>query len=35
LDLLPPKGAIIIAAPLKVKHGSGSPLRVLALTAAA
>jgi kynurenine formamidase len=34
LDLLPPKGAVIIAAPLKIKQGSGSPLRVLALVAA-
>lgn len=33
LDLLPPKGAIIVAAPLKIKQGSGSPLRVLALIA--
>lgn len=32
LDLLPPKGAIIIAAPLKIVNGSGSPLRVIALT---
>ena len=31
LDLLPPTGAVIIAAPLKIKEGSGSPLRVLAL----
>ncbi len=31
LDKLPPKGAIIIAAPLKIVNGSGSPLRVLAL----
>jgi kynurenine formamidase len=31
LDKLPPKGAVIIAAPLKIKHGTGSPLRVLAL----
>ena len=31
LDLLPPTGAIVIAAPLKIKEGSGSPLRVLAL----
>ena len=30
---LPPKGAVIIAAPLKIKQGSGSPLRVLALVA--
>lgn len=33
LDLLPPTGAMIIAAPLKILHGSGSPLRVLALVA--
>ena len=33
LDLLPPTGAMIVAAPLKIKHGSGSPLRVLALVA--
>ncbi|MFY9238659.1 MAG: cyclase family protein [Roseovarius sp.] len=31
LDLLPPTGAILIAAPLKIKGGTGSPLRVLAL----
>lgn len=31
LDQLPPTGAIIVAAPLKIKGGSGSPLRVLAL----
>jgi len=31
LDQLPPTGAVILAAPLKIKHGSGSPLRVLAL----
>ena len=31
LDELPPKGAVIVAAPLKIKQGSGSPLRVLAL----
>ncbi len=34
LDLLPPTGSIIIAAPLKIKEGSGSPLRVLALVPA-
>lgn len=34
LDLLPPKGAVIVAAPLKIRQGSGSPLRVLALVAA-
>jgi len=32
LDLLPPTGAILIAAPLKILRGSGSPTRVLALT---
>lgn len=31
LDLLPAKGAVIIAAPLKIEDGSGSPLRVIAL----
>ena len=31
LDQLPPTGAIVIAAPLKLVGGSGSPLRVLAL----
>ena len=31
LDLLPPTGAVIIAPPLKIQNGSGSPLRVLAL----
>ena len=31
LDQLPPTGALIIAAPLKIKQGSGSPLRVLAM----
>jgi kynurenine formamidase len=34
LDLLPPTGAVIIAAPLKIQRGSGSPLRVLALVPA-
>jgi kynurenine formamidase len=34
LDLLPPVGAVIVAAPLKIKEGSGSPLRVLALVPA-
>ena len=33
LDLLPPTGAVLVAAPLKIQHGSGSPLRVLALVA--
>ena len=31
LDQLPPTGSIIIAAPLKITGGSGSPVRVLAL----
>ncbi|MBS3650499.1 cyclase family protein [Pseudaminobacter sp. 19-2017] len=33
LDKLPPKGAILIAAPLKIEHGTGSPIRALALVA--
>jgi kynurenine formamidase len=31
LDQLPPTGALVIAAPLKIRNGSGSPLRALAL----
>jgi kynurenine formamidase/selenocysteine lyase/cysteine desulfurase len=31
IDRLPPKGAILIVTPLKIEHGTGSPLRVLAL----
>jgi len=31
LDQLPPTGAIVIAAPLKIVNGSGSPVRVIAL----
>ncbi|MGI9483485.1 MAG: cyclase family protein [Hyphomicrobiales bacterium] len=31
LDALPAQGAMLICPPLKIKHGSGSPLRVLAL----
>jgi isatin hydrolase len=31
LDKLPPKGAILIAAPLKIENGTGSPIRALAL----
>ena len=34
LDQLPPTGAVVIAAPLKIVDGSGSPLRVLALVPA-
>jgi kynurenine formamidase len=32
LDQLPATGAIVIAAPLKIVNGSGSPLRVIAFT---
>lgn len=35
LDKLPPKGAILIAAPLKIANGTGSPIRALALVPAA
>ncbi|MCA0425629.1 MAG: cyclase family protein [Proteobacteria bacterium] len=31
LDQLPAKGAVIFGAPLKIRQGSGSPLRVLAM----
>ncbi|HZP49438.1 MAG TPA: cyclase family protein [Vicinamibacterales bacterium] len=34
LDQLPPTGAVVIAAPLKIVDGSGSPLRVIAITPA-
>jgi kynurenine formamidase len=34
LDKLPATGAIVIAAPLKLVGGSGSPIRVLAITPA-
>jgi len=34
LDQLPPAGAIVIAAPLKIVNGSGSPLRVIAIAPA-
>ena len=33
LDQLPPRGAVLVAAPLKIVGGSGSPLRVLAFVA--
>ena len=32
LDALPPTGAVLVCTPLKIKGGTGSPLRVLALT---
>jgi kynurenine formamidase len=35
LDQLPATGAVVIAAPLKIVDGSGSPLRVLAIAPAA
>jgi kynurenine formamidase len=31
LDKLPATGAVLIAAPLKIVDGSGSPVRVLAI----
>jgi kynurenine formamidase len=34
LDQLPPTGSIVIAAPLRIVNGSGSPLRVLAISPA-
>ena len=34
LDQLPPTGAVVIAAPLKIVRGSGSPIRVLAIAPA-
>ena len=33
LDRLPPRGAILIAAPLKLVNGTGSPVRAMALVA--
>jgi kynurenine formamidase len=35
LDRLPPTGAIVVCPPLKIRQGSGSPLRVLALVESA
>jgi kynurenine formamidase len=34
LDRLPPTGAVIVAAPLKLVNGSGSPVRVIAIAPA-
>ncbi len=34
LDQLPPTGSVVIAAPLKIVNGSGSPVRVIALVPA-
>jgi kynurenine formamidase len=34
LDQLPPTGAILIAAPLKLVNGSGSPVRAIAMVSA-
>ena len=31
VDKLPATGAVVVAAPLKIEHGSGSPVRVIAL----
>ena len=33
LDQLPERGAVVIALPLKIEGGSGSPVRVIALVA--
>jgi kynurenine formamidase len=33
LDKLPPTGSVVIAAPLKIQQGSGSPVRVIAIVA--
>ena len=30
LDLLPPKGALVVALPIKIRGGSGGPLRIVA-----
>jgi kynurenine formamidase len=30
LDLLPPKGAWVLALPMKIRHGSGAPVRIVA-----
>ena len=34
LERLPPTGAVVIAAPLKIINGSGSPVRAFAITPA-
>ena len=34
LDQLPPQGALLITPPLKIRQGSGSPARILALVEA-
>jgi len=34
MDRLPPTGAVLIAAPLKLVAGSGSPIRAIALVPA-
>ncbi len=34
LELLPPTGAVVFAAPLKIVNGSGSPVRAFAITSA-
>jgi len=31
LDRLPPKGAILIALPIKIKGGTGGPVRIIAV----
>ena len=34
VDKLPTTGAMLVAAPLKIEHGSGSPVRVIAIVPA-
>ncbi len=31
LDQLPPTGSMVMALPMKIKNGSGGPLRIVAL----
>ena len=35
LDALPPAGTVVVAAPLKLVNGSGSPVRVIAFVSGA
>ena len=35
LDRLPPRGAVVVALPMKIEGGSGGPVRVVALLPAA
>jgi kynurenine formamidase len=31
LDRLPPRGAFVVALPMKIRNGSGAPLRAVAM----